>query len=248
MHSERLLLQQLAIHCKVHFSAEQFWMQYKERKLALCFIVTILKITTIHNYAHFPSFKTVPQLPISHFSLVSWKIHLCKYSVCWLSVIVSGPCCLLQLYLGTMSKSSLFLPRGCNFPPVEEGNSDLWEKSQQSWILSCCVPQSGHMSPKPGCSSGCLSSCVPGSTGGRRRDYPGSFWGYWVRLRGMWGALKGECVETLEDLWIWGRLMSDEAVGLGKNWEKSLLAYFSSLLLPLLFLQGLQERCFCSYA
>lgn len=90
-------------------------MQYEERKLALSFIVTILKITTIHNSAHFPSFKTVPQLPIPHFSLVSWKIHLCKYSVCWLSVIVSGPICLLQLhYLCTMSKSSPFLPRGSN--------------------------------------------------------------------------------------------------------------------------------------
>lgn len=112
-----------------------------ERKLALSSIVTILKITTIHNYAHFLSFKTVPQLPLSHFSLVSWKIHLCKYSVCWLSVIVSGPGCLLQLhYLGTMSKSSLFLPRDRNFLLIEAGSSDLWEKSQQSWAFICPVP------------------------------------------------------------------------------------------------------------
>lgn len=141
LHSERLLLQQLAIHCKVHFSAEQFWMQYKERKLALSFIVAILKITTIHNYAHFPAFKTVPQLPISHFSLVSWKIHLFKYFVCRLSVIVSGPGCLLQLhYLGAMSKISLFLPTGRNFFPLEEGSSDLWEKRHQIWIFICSVP------------------------------------------------------------------------------------------------------------
>lgn len=62
----------------------------------------------------------------------------------------------------------------------------------------------------------------------------------------MWGALKGECVEILEDLWIWGRLMSDEAVGLGGNWEKNLLAYFSSPLLPLLFLCELQARETCA--
>lgn len=99
------------------------------------------KITTIHNYAHFPSFKTVPQLPIPHFSLVSWKIHLCKYSVCWLSVIVSGPGCLLRLhYLCTMPRSSPFLPRGSNLLPIEAGSSDFWEKSQQTWIFSCCVP------------------------------------------------------------------------------------------------------------
>lgn len=58
----------------------------------------------------------------------------------------------------------------------------------------------------------------------------------------MWGTLKGECVEILEDLWIWGRLMSDEAVGLGKNSEKNLLACFSFLLLSLLFLCKLQAR------
>jgi len=41
-----------------------------------------LKTTTIHNRAHFHFFKTVSELPISHFSLVAWKIHLCKYSLC----------------------------------------------------------------------------------------------------------------------------------------------------------------------
>lgn len=130
-------------------------MQYKDRKLALSFIVTILKTTTVHNRAHFPSFKTVPELPISHFSLVAWKIHLCKCSVCSMSVIISEPSCQLQLdYLDTMSKSPQFLPSlmksdNCS----EEGSPDLWEQSQERWEFSCfCAPTNpsvrGRVLPK----------------------------------------------------------------------------------------------------
>lgn len=148
----RLLLLQLAIHSGVHFSAEQFWMQYKERKLALSFIVTILKTTTIHNHAHFPSFKTVPQFPISHFSLVAWKIHLCKYSVCWLSVIISEPSRQLQVdYFDTVSKRARFLPSLVKTDnSLEGGSPDLWEQSQESWAEHLAPPPGGgHVLPKP---------------------------------------------------------------------------------------------------
>lgn len=171
-------------------------MQYKDRKLALSFIVTILKTTTVHNRAHFPSFKTVPELPISHFSLVAWKIHLCKCSVCWMSVIISEPSCQLQLdYLDTMSKSPQFLPSlmktdNC----LEEGRPDLWEQSQESWEFSCfCVPTSpsvrGHALPKPTISMtpppvtqhnhmlavvrAIYPTQVVRNAGGRRRSFPG---------------------------------------------------------------------------
>lgn len=153
-------------------------MQYKERKLALSVIVTVLKTTTIHNHAHFPSFKTVPQLPISHFSLVAWKIHSCKYSVCWLSVIISEPSRQLQLdYLDTMSKSAQLLQSLVKTDnSLEEGSPDLWEQSQESWAFGCSVPQPApqlgdrcypnhqrnpNTSPTTQPRSGCRRCCLP---------------------------------------------------------------------------------------
>lgn len=93
------------------------WMQYKETKLALSFVTTVLK-STIHNHAQFPSLKAIQQLLASPFSLVACKKNALVQILCWLSVVISEP---------SLQPQADYLVQKCSVSNRSWGNWQLCE-------------------------------------------------------------------------------------------------------------------------